>query len=111
MRAVVERTGQAQQHRPSHGLTLTLRREPPPSGGKQGGSWILSLTRLGVQPGPNEETICRAAFNVPDSAQRQELTRTNKYAKDYFITRLTWPQQLALLPAGSPAGNNYRLED
>jgi hypothetical protein len=75
----------------SKGLTLTLRHL------KAGDIWVLSL---------KEEEICRAAFGIPQAAQRETATKG-----PYHITRFTWLEpaavQAELLPGIKPISRYY----
>lgn len=76
----------------SRGLTLTLRFDA------RRRIWTLSLTRHLSTPSAKEEGICRAAFGVPESANRSQLTA----AGGYNIVRFSWidpPPQMPLIEA------------
>ena len=105
MRSVAETTGHA-SHTLERGLILTLRRRPA-------GGWVLSLARLGSPPGPLEETICREAFGVPDTAKRREVVRPNKFERDYHIVGFVWgpaARQLSLIGPAEETPNPYRFD-
>lgn len=87
MQSVAQATGQA-QHRLGRGLILTLWRD--------GGDWVLSLTRSGVPPGDQELETCRQAFDIPAEAQVEPEA---KPINGYHVTRLRWSEKA---PAQGP---------
>jgi len=92
MKAEARRTGKSQAPAGQTGLTLTLRYL------NSSNTWILALTRCHVRPSDAEETLYRAAFEVPRNATRQPHV-----AQPYQITRFTWQAEAQPPPEPSAA--------